>query len=176
MMLPKLLFSTIILTFIQVSLIKGQHKQALSPAMEVHQHIGQTEIRIKYNAPSKRERVIWGDLVPYGQVWRTGANNATVFSTDQSILIGGKELPKGSYALFMIPDENVWTVIFNSVPNQWGAFSYDVQKDILRIEAIPRKTEHSQEQMSLTIEDAKLVLRWDDLELKVPLKESPIKK
>lgn len=97
-------------------------------------------LTINYGSPSVRKRKIWDGLVPYGQVWRTGANEATRFTTDKAITVEGKELPAGTYGFFAIPGADQWTIIFNSVPNQWGAFKYDSGKDVLRVTVTPKKS------------------------------------
>lgn len=120
-------------------------------------------VMISYSAPSVKGRTIWGDLVPYGKVWRTGANEATTIETDKDITIQGKTLPAGKYALFTIPGETEWTWIFNSVWEQWGAYRYDESKDVLRVMAKPRKTETMQEQLRFDIMDNEVLLYWENL-------------
>jgi len=119
-------------------------------------------VTIEYGRPSAKGRTIWGELVPYDQVWRTGANEATAIDFSADVLIGGQKLPAGRYGLFTIPGEEEWTVIFNSQPDQWGAFKYDSGKDALRVTATPTSTEHV-ESMDFVIEGSSVVLRWDEL-------------
>src|SRR5436305_5096129 len=141
-----------------------------SPNASIAQTIGITEVTVHYSRPGVKGRKIWGDLVPYGQVWRTGANeNTTIrFSTPVRIGgVGGKELPAGIYGLQTIPAAGDWTVIFSKDADQWGAFSYKQENDALRIQARPQPADF-QERMSfeftdLTDTSAKVVLRWEKL-------------
>jgi len=90
---------------------------------------------VEYGRPSVGGRAIWGALVPYGQVWRAGADEATTISFDRDVKIEGQALPKGTYALFTIPGESSWTVIFSKTAKQWGAYDYDAKQDALREKA-----------------------------------------
>src|SRR5687768_6756308 len=99
-----------------------------SPPAESIGMIGDANVAVYYSSPAVKGREIWGGLVPYGKIWRTGANEATVFQTDKNLLISGSKLPAGKYALFTIPGETGWTIVFNSEWNQWGAFKYDEAK------------------------------------------------
>jgi hypothetical protein len=108
-------------------------------------------------------RTIWGDLVPYGKVWRTGANEATTIETNKDIMIQGQKLPAGKYALFTIPGETEWTWIFNSVWDQWGAYKYDGSKDVLRITTKPQKSPVFHEQLRFDITNEKISLAWENL-------------
>lgn len=128
------------------------------------------EVTLEYGRPQVRERQIWGALVPYGKVWRTGANEATTISFDQDVEIEGESLPAGTYGLFTIPGEERWTVIFNKVADQWGAFNYDAGEDALRVEVEPRSHEHV-EAMDFVIEGDEVVLRWE--KLAVPFQVAP---
>jgi hypothetical protein len=108
-----------------------------SPAMSATGKAGTAEITLKYGAPSVREREIWGKLVPYDQVWRTGANEATTLKVSQDVMIEGQKLAAGEYALFTIPNANEWTIILNSEAKQWGAYKYEQDKDVLRFKVKP---------------------------------------
>jgi len=105
----------------------------VSPNALVGQTIGVTEVRIAYGRPSVRGRKIFGGLVPFDEVWRTGANEATTISFSTPVRIEGTSLDAGTYSLFTIPGPETWTLIFNSEPEQWGAYNYDSSKDILRV-------------------------------------------
>jgi hypothetical protein len=120
--------------------MKEKPKAPLSPRDSVSGNIKSGAVlNINYGSPSVRKRKIWDGLVPYGKVWRTGANEATRFTTDKAITVEGKQLPAGTYGFFAIPTANQWTIIFNSEPNQWGAFKYDSTKDVLRVMVTPKK-------------------------------------
>jgi hypothetical protein len=93
--------------------------------------VGGTKITINYSSPKVKERTIWGGLVPYDKVWRTGANNATTIEVGENMKIGKNKMPKGTYALFTIPQKgDTWTVIINKVAKQWGAFNYKESEDL----------------------------------------------
>ena len=93
---------------------------------------------IEYSAPAVKGRTIWGELVPYGKVWRTGANEATTIEFNRDVFINGVRVRAGKYALFSIPDADKWVFILNTVPDQWGAFKYDESKDALRFSVTPQ--------------------------------------
>jgi len=112
-----------------------------SPKASVSQTIGYTDIMITYCRPGVKDRKVWGSLVSYDKVWRTGANEATAISFTTDVVVEGHNIPAGRYSLFTIPKENEWTVILNKVDNQWGAFKYDSQEDILRFNVKPANSD-----------------------------------
>lgn len=132
-----------------------------SPRKEMKAMIGDAEVTINYGSPSVRGRTIWGDLEPYDEVWRTGANKATTISFSKDVKVQGKDLAAGTYALFTIPREGDWTVIFNSKPDQFGDYNYDEGDDTLRVEATPSMLEEAVEQMEFMLDGDQIVLRWD---------------
>ena len=134
-----------------------------SPPAEVEATVGDAEVSIDYSQPAVKGRTVWGDLVPYDEVWRTGANEATVFETSKDIKVNGSVLPAGKYSMFTIPGEDSWTVIFNSTWEQWGDYKYDSAKDVLRVEAIPQKSDDFHERMTFTINDGEAALLWENL-------------
>src|SRR2546423_12871009 len=103
----------------------------VSPNSTLTQSVGLTDITIKYSRPGVKGRPIWGSLVPYDTIWRTGANEATTISFSDDVMINGQKLAKGNYALFTIPGKDQWSVGFNSQAEQWGAFNHDKSKDVL---------------------------------------------
>lgn len=136
-----------------------------SQRAEISQAVGDTTVSIVYHRPNTKNRKVWGELVPLGQVWRTGANEATVFEVSNDVTINGQLLPKGKYSLHTIPNESEWTIIFNKTWNQWGSFNYDVKQDALRVAAKPL-TGEMRETMSFDIGDMKLnstqiVIAWE---------------
>ena len=144
----------------------------ISPKAAVIQTVGFTEVRIDYSRPGVKKREIWGKLVPYDAVWRAGANEATKITFSTDVAVEGKMLKKGSYSLFAIPGKNDWTLIFNKVANQWGAFEYNESEDALRVKV---KTEKAiwQEWLSYTINKASetsAVIRLEWEKIKVPFK------
>ncbi|HSP14334.1 MAG TPA: DUF2911 domain-containing protein [Thermoanaerobaculia bacterium] len=138
-----------------------------SQKASVMQTIGATDMTITYSRPGVKGRQIWGALVPYDKVWRTGANEATTISFSDDVTINGQPLPKGTYSLATIPGRDSWTVIFNKVADTWGAFSYDQSKDALRVTAKPEKAPFTEwmafEVPQLSSDKATVVMRWENL-------------
>ncbi len=137
-----------------------------SPPAEVQAVIDSAKVAIYYSTPSVKGREIWGGLVPYDKVWRTGANEATVFETDKDLMINGSKLTAGKYGLFTIPGEKEWTFIFNSVWDQWGAFKYDPNMDVLRIVVPSEPSPVFHERMVFDIIDNQVILSWENLMVK----------
>lgn len=139
----------------------------LSPNAAVSQTIGTTEIAINYCRPGVKGRVIWGDLVPFGEVWRTGANEATRFAVNDNVTIDGKPLPAGTYQLATIPGKDGWTVIFNKAADEWGTYNYDPKLDVLRVQVKPQEAAFVERMMfvfdNLTDDSGDVVLRWEKL-------------
>lgn len=139
-----------------------------SPPAEAKGTIGGAEITINYHQPSARGRtMIGGEKVPYGKVWRTGANNATTFEISKDIKVAGEKLAKGKYALFTIPGEKEWTIIFNSVPDQWGAYKHDESKDVLRVKVAADKPADHVETFNISVEKEAVVLAWEKSLVKI---------
>ena len=139
---------------------------APSPACTLKQRVGLTDIEIVYSRPGVKGRSIFGGLVPYGAVWRTGANNATKLTFSTAVKLNGVEIPAGTYALFTIPGEKEWTIIINKGAAQWGAFQYDEKADVVRFKATPvQLAEHIEtftiEFNGIRDESARLDLIWD---------------
>ncbi len=109
----------------------------ISQKASVMQRIGLMDVTINYSRPNVKGRVIWGELVPYNKVWRTGADEATTISISEDVTLNGNKVTAGKYALFTIPGKDEWTIVINSVAKQWGAFNYDSTKDIVRIKVKP---------------------------------------
>ena len=109
----------LLLKFVGWPIMKTQTKKH-SPEQHITHHQGDLELKAFYCSPSKKGRVVFGELVPYNEVWRTGANEASTFTTNKDLMIDGKELPKGTYSLWTIPGEEYWQVIFNSEMHEWG--------------------------------------------------------
>ena len=133
-----------------------------------------TYIKIVYGQPYKNGRVIFGDLVPYGEVWRTGANEATEMTTTKSIRFNGSNLDAGTYALFSIPGADEWTIILNDSLGQWGAFDYNQEYDRLRTTVEAKKTEQPAEAFTIKfkeiIEDSTtIIMQWDTTKVEIPI-------
>jgi hypothetical protein len=148
---------------------------APSPAAKVSQTVGLTEVSVEYSSPAVRGRPIWGALVPYGQVWRAGANSATKLTVSKDVKVGDTTLVAGSYAIFVQPNEKgPWTFILNKNSGQWGSTEYKQDQDVLRVEVLP-ETIASRERLAFQIIDfsndaATLTLEWEKVRLAVPLK------
>ncbi|GAB3861344.1 DUF2911 domain-containing protein [Hymenobacter terrigena] len=141
-----------------------------SPAATATGKIGTTDVTVNYSSPGVKGRKIFGGLEQYGKVWRAGANEATTVEFSKNVMVEGKALPAGKYGFFVIPAESgPWTVIFNKVPNQWGAFKYDEKQDALRVMVTPRKTALT-ERLAYEVTPKGLVLRWENVELPVAIK------
>jgi hypothetical protein len=139
----------------------------LSQHMVSTQTVGLTDITVDYSRPAVKGRAIWGALVPYDQVWRTGANEATQITFSDDVTINGQPLPKGTYSLHTIPGKDSWTLAFNKVAKQWGSFTYDKAQDALRVTAKPEKASFAE---LMTIEfphvandSAVMAIHWADL-------------
>src|ERR1044071_8266955 len=144
-----------------------------SPAANVGQTIGITDVVITYHRPAVNKRKIWGGLVPFGTIWRAGANENTTISFSTPVKIEGQPLPAGTYGLFAIPGASQWTMVFSKFAGDWGGYNYDPAEDALRVTVTPQTTAESQERMSFTFDDvtnssAVASLRWE--KLRVPMK------
>ncbi|GAB3895285.1 DUF2911 domain-containing protein [Spirosoma agri] len=151
---------------------QGDKANRPSPPAVASGKVKDATITINYSSPSVKGRSVWepsGKLAPYGQVWRAGANEATTFETDKAIKVEGKELPAGKYGFFAIPDEKEWTIIFNKVPNQWGAFKYDQAQDQLRVTAKPKKSAQMNEKLVYDVTNKGVVLKWENVEVPIAI-------
>jgi hypothetical protein len=144
-----------------------------SPKARVEQRAGLTDFAVEYSSPGVKGRVIWGDLVPYGQLWRTGANAATKLEASRDFTFGGKAVPAGAYALYTIPGPGTWTVILNTNATAAGTTGYDEKKDVARVTVTPATAPHRERLAFLfadTTEDAtRLDLEWAALRVSVPI-------
>ena len=151
-----------------------------SPKATAAQTVGVTDITIAYCRPSVRGRVIWGGLVPYDQVWRTGANEATTITFSDEVAIEGHELPAGTYGLFTIPGKDEWTVIFNKGAKQWGAYDYKQADDVLRVKVKPQQAAFTEVMTfgfpTVTIDSTTVALTWDKLEVQFTLHVATVPK
>jgi Protein of unknown function (DUF2911) len=142
-------------------------KKPLSP----HETATGANISVRYGRPYKKGRVIFGGLVPYGKVYRCGADSATTITFDRDVNFGGKPVKAGTYTLFTIPNEASWTIILNSQLGQWGAFDYDKykDKDVVHID-VPVKTLNSPvEQLTISVPPSSVDIEWDTTQVSVPV-------
>jgi len=155
------------ITFLMVALATvfttafAQDKPA-SPQATVEGKVGAANVKIVYCQPSARGRKVMGGLVPYGEVWRTGANDATTIEFDKPVKIEGKDLPAGKYALFTIPGENEWTIIINKDAKQWGAYSYKDKDDVLRVTVKPTKSSAAVETFNIAVGKDDVQMKWEN--------------
>ena len=175
-----------------------------SQKASVMQRVGVTDITITYSRPGVKGRKIWGDplpeqakvtgeatldnqnerpagapIVPYGHMWRTGANEATMFVVTDDVLINGQKLAAGSYSLHTIPNKDEWTIIFNGTANQWGSFNYDPAKDTLRVKTKPQPVTDNQEWLSfdfdpVTEDSAQVNIRWEKISVPFTVKVADV--
>jgi tetratricopeptide (TPR) repeat protein len=143
-----------------------------SPEAKITQEVGITKISISYHRPGVKERTIWGDLVPYGQVWRAGANENTTIHFSHAVQLNGKKLDAGKYGLHMIPTENDWTIIFSTINTGWGSFGYNESEDALRITVKPESSPF-EERLSYRFDNptnnsVTIALYWE--KLRIPFK------
>ena len=171
-----------------------------SQAASVMQRIGATDVTITYSRPGVKGRQIWGDplpeqekvkgeatldnqnerpkgapIVPWGHIWRTGANEATMFVVSDDVLINGQKLAAGSYSLHTIPTKDEWTIVFNGTANQWGSFNYDPAKDTLRVKAKPTWLTQSEEWLTYSFDpvgddSAQVNIRWEKISVPFTIK------
>jgi hypothetical protein len=142
-----------------------------SPLMVKEGQIAGKAFKVQYGSPAVKGRELWGDLVPYNVVWRTGANEASYVDLAEDMTVEGQKLAAGKYSLFTIPKETgPWTVIFNS---EWdlehGHFQYDEKNDVLRVEVEPVWGDSNQESLSMEIENPGIVIRWEKLKLHISI-------
>jgi hypothetical protein len=133
----------------------------------VTQTVGFTDIAITYSRPGVKGRQIWGGLVPYDKVWRTGANEATTIAFSDDVTINSQPLSKGTYSLHTIPSKDEWTIVFNTTANQWGSFNYDPAKDALRVKAKPQSAPFAEwmtfEFPQVSPDQATVAIHWENL-------------
>ena len=147
---------------------------AVSPKQAVEQQFSVSKISIEYGRPAVKGRKIFGELVPFGQVWRTGANEATKITFGQDVVFGGQKVKKGTYALYVIPQEKEWKIILNKGVNNWGAYSYDAKDDVVSTTVPIKKMNEKMERFTINFEDItdeklNLVFEWDKTRADVPV-------
>lgn len=153
--------------------VKVLNDSIKSPRKELSGQIAGVDIRINYGSPAVNGRTIFGDLVPYDRVWRTGANEVTQISFSKAVLLGDltTAVPAGTYALLSKPsDKNNWTVILNEEAFMWGAYDYDESKDVAKFTATAMESDQAAERLDFTLDDMSIRLHWADLVLAIPVK------
>jgi hypothetical protein len=144
-----------------VNFISAQEKPTSTKEVVTGKIDGAT-ITINYGSPSVKGREIWGKLVPFNQVWRAGANDATTFETDKEVMIEGAKLPAGKYSFFIIPNDKECTIIFNKEAKQWGAYKYKENEDQLRVTVKQEVAKSKTEKLVYVIEKDRVSLNWDN--------------
>ncbi len=154
----------------------AQSDEKPSPAKEATGKIGDVSVTINYSSPAVKGRKVFGEMEPYGKVWRTGANEATRIKFDKDVVVEGKQLPAGEYALFTIPEERGdWTVIFNKEAKQWGAYKYQESEDAVRVKVAPKKSDSINERLKFEVKEGKkgngeVVFAWEHVTLPISVK------
>ena len=145
-----------------------------SPNAKVSQVIGVTEVSVDYSSPGVKNRKIWGGVVPYGKVWRAGANSATKITFDKDVIVDGKPVAAGSYSFFVEPQPGRWTLILNKDPKGAGIFGYDKAEDVLRVEVRPQPSPMRERLAYLfsnfNDEGGSLDLEWEKVKVSLPIK------
>ncbi|MGM0745266.1 MAG: DUF2911 domain-containing protein [Bacteroidota bacterium] len=151
----------------------NEEEEVLSPKSEASGEIGGSKILIDYSAPSVRERVIWDDLVPYGEIWVSGAHMATSVEFEDDMLVNGEPVPAGKYAFFTIPGEENWTVIMNEHWDQHQAGEYDEELDIARFDVEPMANDHTEQLIYSVVSEGDnsgfIELAWEEIRIRVPV-------
>jgi hypothetical protein len=145
-----------------------------SPAASVSQTVGISKVTIEYARPRVNGRKVWGELVPYGEVWRAGANMNTTITFSSPVEVAGRSLPAGKYGLHMLPTEKEWTAIFSRDHERWGSFGYEEKNDALRVQVTPGSGPMTESLAysfdAITGDSAEIVLQWETLRLAIPVK------
>jgi Protein of unknown function (DUF2911) len=154
-------------------LSEAPKKPMPSPPADTTQTVDGKTVSIHYNAPSMRGRPIFGGLVPYDKVWRTGANPATTLKTDANLKIGSATVPAGTYTLYTLPSTGTWKLIINKQTGQWGT-EYHQDRDLARVDMTKQTLSSPQEVMSITLEPfhgktSALHIKWDTTDVSVPV-------
>ncbi len=172
----KVILSSLLLMAVAFAIptLSSAQKQRISPHDTVTSTVAGAHIHIMFGSPAVKGRAIWGGLVPYDKAWRGGADEATLFTTDKDLTLGGKKLPAGTYSVFVIPAKDKWTYIFNSQTGQWGikrdgTANYDESKNVLTVTATPKAAPMS-EHLVYQANNKGFGLHWEKMEALVPIK------
>lgn len=144
-------------------------KKPLSPPAKATATLNGKAVTIDYSAPSKRNRVIMGELVPYGKVWRTGANAATTLTTAGDLMLGSLHVPAGKYTLLTIPGEKEWTLIVSKQSGLWGSNGYDEKQDLGRVKMTVTPLKNTVETFAIGIDAKALTMQWENVQASVPV-------
>lgn len=171
----KLHYKLIILFLIVNQTINSQiRKPSLSPKIKTEQFVGLAKFNIEYGQPSKNEREIFGSLIPYNKLWRTGANASTKITINQEVYLANNKIPKGTYGLYTIPNKKEWTIILHKNANLWGAGGYKKENDFIRFNVPSEMTKDTRETLGIYFEKfntngADLIINWEKTKVKIPV-------
>ena len=159
------------LSFIGTSQIR---KASLSPQIKIEQNVGLAKVTLEYGQPGAKDRPIFGSLIPYGKVWRTGANSSTKITIDQDVTFDGNKIPAGKYGLYSIPGKTEWTIIIHKNEKLWGAGNYNEANDLVRFKVPVIQLKDYQETLSINFENfhangADLTIQWENSKVKIPV-------
>jgi hypothetical protein len=173
--MKKILLPAIILTCLSLATVAQVRMPAPSPTQTIKQEFGISSIELTYSRPSAKDRKIYGDLVPYNKLWRTGANAATKIVFKDAVEIGGKKVDTGTYVLYTIPGVDSWEVILNKGLSNWGIDGYKETEDVVRFKAEPMKSKDRVETFTMQFTDVlpescKLEILWDKTTVAIPIK------
>ncbi len=164
-------FAVLAVLCVSITAAFAWQQQRASPHETVESTIGGKKVTITYGRPYlKGRKAVGGSLVPYGQVWRTGADEATILTTEADLMIGSLSVPKGSYSLFTLPTEAGWKLIVNKTDKQWGAFSYKEADDLGRTDMKVGKTASPVEQFTISLKGGVLKMEWENTAASVDVK------
>jgi hypothetical protein len=171
--IPRLGLVAAALALVSTALVAQQQTPPLSPPAKAEGTVAGKAITVDYSSPRMRGRKIMGELVPYGKVWRTGANAATTLTTESDLMIGSLHVPAGKYTLFTIPGESEWTLIVNKQTGQWGT-RYDESQDLGRTAMTVSKLDQPREEMTIAIRPGSggtgvLAVEWETTSATVPV-------
>jgi hypothetical protein len=163
-MMKKLKFTIVLLMIATLTFAQE------SPRKQATGKIGAATAIVDYGSPSVKGRTIWGELVPYGKVWRAGANENTTFSFDKDVKIGNTIVKAGKYGFFIIPSENKeWTVILNSKYDAWGSNGYNKDLDVLRMNVKPDYMDSNQEELDYAVGEKEIIIKWAKVKIVIPV-------
>lgn len=172
--MKKLLLSLLAIGALSTANAQGLKLPALSPGAKISQDFSTSSIEISYSRPSMRGRVIFGDLVPYDKVWRTGANSATKIKIGEDMEIGGQQIKAGEYALYTIPGKTEWEIILNKGTGNWGAYGYNTSDDVARFKVKSKMLDKNVQTFtinitSITYNSCKLEMEWEKTKVVIPI-------
>jgi hypothetical protein len=177
--MKKIIFTCVLLAFTALSYAQTYTVPAASPKQTIEQQFSISNIKVEYGRPAVKGRKIFGELVPFGKIWRTGANNATKLTINQKVLFGDKQLMPGEYALFVIPNAKQWQIILNKDANAWGAYTYDEKQNVLETVVSVQNTPTFQEYLEIKMDPKNdnlvhLVITWEKTKIEIPIQVSNI--